>query len=396
LLREVFSASKVVVSGCTARRCLSSLSTSRANTVFWLNSGDIFRNLAFEATLFADKQHYQNDSAGGRRLADAVLWKSDPCVVIGLHQNAWLEANPQEVQRRGWRLARRMSGGGAVFHDFGNLNVSFVESRSTLERRKCMEFLQRVLMRHWAHLNVFVGPRYDLWLLPAGLRDADNPKEVPAGALKFSGSASRFSSAVALHHCTMLFNSDLQNLSAVLTPALAHMETKASRSVRSHVANLKIPGEELKTVLVDALRSWLSMDSPTEETSKVIYVNPGDEARWVDGAEFAKNLQTFSSWEWVFGTSPKFTIPLRIAADRTIHVQCQKGRFVGFQEEETDVSDAALSSWLRQLAHALSESPCKRNAWLVPIYAFLSTSAGHLSTQQIEIISQLRRVSASF
>ncbi|VDN10351.1 unnamed protein product [Dibothriocephalus latus] len=142
------------------------------------------------------------------------------------------------------------------------------------------------------------------------------------------------------------------------------METKASRSVRSQVANLQIPGEELKTVLVDAFRSWLSADSLTQETCKVINVSPGDEERWVDGAEFAKNLETFSSWEWVFGASPKFTIPLQLAgAHRTIHVLCQKGRFAGFQEQGDGV-DAALSSWLQQLAHALSDSPCKRNAWL--------------------------------
>ncbi|VDK89245.1 unnamed protein product [Dibothriocephalus latus] len=197
LLRGAVRASKAVVSGRTVppilHRCLSVSTTSRENTVFWLSSGDIFRNLAFEATLFADKKRFQRDSTGeGRRLADAVLWRSDPCVVIGLNQNAWLEANPQEVEQRGWRLARRRSGGGAVFHDFGNLNVSFVESRSTLDRRRCMEFLQRVLMQHWTHLNVFVGPRFDLWLLPTGLPDASFDREASVCGSIFSTSKSLY------------------------------------------------------------------------------------------------------------------------------------------------------------------------------------------------------------
>lgn len=146
------------------------------NRVYWLESGNIFRNLAFETTLFSSKTRYAgaigsetDDNITNPRPADVLMWRSDPCVVIGRHQNAWLEANPREIRGRGWRLARRMSGGGAVFHDAGNLNISFVESRVTLRRRRCMEFLQRTLTERWPAIRAMVGPRYDLWLLPDGI-----------------------------------------------------------------------------------------------------------------------------------------------------------------------------------------------------------------------------------
>lgn len=157
-------------------RNISSGPTS--NYVFWLVSGDIYRNLAFEATLLNNKARYEIESSSQRRPADVIMWRSDPCVVIGRNQVPWLEANPREVECRGWRLARRMSGGGAVFHDHGNLNISFLESRKYFDRLEYMKFLQQTLMSNWPRLNVFLGIRHDLWLLPSDLSEDTGDSKV--------------------------------------------------------------------------------------------------------------------------------------------------------------------------------------------------------------------------
>lgn len=152
-----------------------------SNRVYWLASGDIYRNLAFETTLFNRKERYVVDkktTTHSTRAADIIMWRSNPCVVIGRNQLVWLETNPREVEGRGWQLARRMSGGGAVFHDAGNLNVSFLEARSIMSRRKCMQFLQSTLTTKWPRLNILVGPRHDLWLLPKGFDADPDSKEV--------------------------------------------------------------------------------------------------------------------------------------------------------------------------------------------------------------------------
>ncbi|VEL35099.1 unnamed protein product [Protopolystoma xenopodis] len=94
-----------------------------------------------------------------------MIWRSlAPCVVIGRHQCVWQETNPQELAHRGWSLARRASGGGAVFHDAGNINVTFMEARRSLDRTACNRFLADLLTSRWPYLDVRVGSRYDMWL----------------------------------------------------------------------------------------------------------------------------------------------------------------------------------------------------------------------------------------
>lgn len=148
-------------------------SVTRPNRVYWLASGDIFRNLAFEVCCYDNRKRYTIEEGSQKRPADILMWRSDPCVVIGRNQNVWLETSPREIEGRGWRLARRMSGGGAVFHDHGNLNITFLEARKYCDRWNCMEFLRRTLMKKWSHLNIFVGPRFDLWLLPESVLPTD-------------------------------------------------------------------------------------------------------------------------------------------------------------------------------------------------------------------------------
>ncbi|VDM35498.1 unnamed protein product, partial [Hydatigera taeniaeformis] len=273
-------------------------SESTLNHIYWLSSGSIYRNLAFETTLFNTTARYAKEPSLQMRPADVVIWRSDPCVVIGRNQIPWLEANPREVEGRGWLLARRMSGGGAVFHDHGNLNISFLESRKYLDRRKCMEFLQQTLMSKWRKLNVFIGPRHDLWLLPPDLSVDVNDKKVPDVASKFSGSASRYSSTAGLHHCTLMFNTDINAMSAVLEPAVPEIATAALRSIASPVKNLGVAETDLKSTLIEACVKWLAPETAADKV-ELVTVNAGEECEWVNAKDFEANLTTFQSWDWI-------------------------------------------------------------------------------------------------
>ncbi|VDP75488.1 unnamed protein product [Echinostoma caproni] len=128
-----------------------------SSRIFILDSGNIYRNLAFEACLYADSDRF---------VFNILLWRSDPCVVIGRFQNAWNEIRTDVLSERRWVLARRQSGGGAVFHDLGNLNICFMQARRVLDRRECMRALQRALQPLLPGHVVHVGERYDLWTSP--------------------------------------------------------------------------------------------------------------------------------------------------------------------------------------------------------------------------------------
>lgn len=131
-----------------------------SSRIFLLESRNIFRCLAFEACLHLEREKTRRVD----RATDLLFWLSDPCVVIGRFQSPWKECCVDLIHQRGWSLARRQSGGGAVFHDRNNLNVSFMSSRKELDRRKCMEFLRDVIQTLVPSKSVYVGDRYDLWL----------------------------------------------------------------------------------------------------------------------------------------------------------------------------------------------------------------------------------------
>ncbi|KAL5111827.1 Lipoyltransferase 1 mitochondrial [Taenia crassiceps] len=387
------------------------------NRVYWLSSGNIYRNLAFETTLFNTSTRYAADSSSQTRPADVVMWCSDPCVVIGRNQIAWLEANPREVEGRGWRLARRMSGGGAVFHDHGNLNISFLESRKNFDQRKCMEFLQQILMSRWTKLNVFIGPRLDLWLLPPDLSVDVNIKKVPDGAFKFSGSASRYSSTTGLHHCTLMFDTDLSAMSAVLEPAVPEIETKASRSISSPVKNLGVNETELKSTLFHACAEWLAPNALTDKV-EFVTVNTGEESEWVNAKDFAANLTTFQSWDWIYGSSPKFSIPMETDSGAQLCLDCEKGRVkkvrqVGILEAPTPLLQRISSAitgrsvtdpWLYKLSEALTGKPLSFEAIHSALLEFeMSNIAGSEANgsadpfnYRSQIIDRLRAMATCF
>lgn len=125
-------------------------------SVFISQSYDVFTNLALEDWI------YRNYDFTNHHVL--MLWANDPCVVIGRHQNPFMEANVSNLVNKGVGMARRNSGGGAVFHDRGNLNCTFFTNRDRYNRNYNLNILTRALFREFA-VTTEISDRDDITLL---------------------------------------------------------------------------------------------------------------------------------------------------------------------------------------------------------------------------------------
>uniref|UniRef100_A0A1B0CZ31 Uncharacterized protein n=3 Tax=Phlebotomus papatasi TaxID=29031 RepID=A0A1B0CZ31_PHLPP len=160
-------------------------------SVFISQSYDIFTNLALEDWIYRNfdfKNHHV-----------LMLWSNNPCVVIGRHQNPWVESNISALERNGVVLARRNSGGGTVYHDRGNLNCTFFTPRERYNRKYNLNLITRALFREWS--------------IKADISDRD---DILFRGKKISGTAAKLGQPNAYHHCTLLVNTNKDQLTQAL------------------------------------------------------------------------------------------------------------------------------------------------------------------------------------
>ncbi len=171
---------------------------------------DPYYNLAIEEVLFL-----------GRTEKYVILWQNDPTVVIGRNQNAYAEINLGFVRDNGIKVVRRLTGGGAVFHDSGNLNFSYISDGDSMPDME--SFLTPVVqyLRSIGQNAVFSG-RNDILI----------------NGFKVSGNATAVKNGRVLVHGTLMFDVDVGVLSKALTPPEYKLKNKGIESVRSRVANI--------------------------------------------------------------------------------------------------------------------------------------------------------------
>jgi lipoate-protein ligase A len=215
------------------------------------------------------------------------LWQNRRTVVIGRHQNAWRECRHRILEQEGGKLARRISGGGAVYHDMGNLNFSFLTSLRCFDVHRQLEVILAAL-RKLGIEAVFSG-RNDL----------------TAGGRKFSGNAFCYRQRAALHHGTLLVSADLQDMTRYLQVSADKIRSKGVDSLAARVVNL---AELRPTVSVPALKLALQ-----DSFRRHYGGEAGVISRWNALSSLSRWQEIFtrqSSWAWRFGLSPRFDIDL--------------------------------------------------------------------------------------
>ena len=204
------------------------------------------------------------------------LWQNADTVVIGRNQNPWKECRTELLESEGGRLARRMSGGGAVFHDLGNLNFTFLLPSEEYDFTRQLDVIRRACRS--------LG-------IPA---QCSGRNDLLVGGRKFSGNAFYHFGGHSYHHGTLLVDTDMTKLGRYLRPSAAKLEAKGVDSVRSRVMNLREVQPELT---IETLRDALC-SSFGETFGLSVDAMSIDE---LDGKALAALCVRNRSWEWNYG-----------------------------------------------------------------------------------------------
>lgn len=277
---------------------------------------DPYRNLAAEKLLTL-----------GVREGECVLflWQNRRTVVIGRNQNAWEECSVRQLEADGGYLARRLSGGGAVYHDLGNLNFSFLVRKADYDPEKQSDVIRRAAEK----LGI------------AARRTGRNDLE--AGGRKFSGNAYYETRGCCCHHGTVMFDVDTETLIRYLTVSGGKLQSKGVSSVRSRVINLKeicpdITINRLKDAIIGAFGELYGLR-----------VQPLEAGR-LSETDILRETEAFSSVDWLFPPRIPFNAVLENRCDwGGIRLElCVSGERVERAECVSDAMDEGLICRIRE------------------------------------------------
>lgn len=235
------------------------------------DSHDPYYNLALEAVLLEKVQEGE---------CILYLWQNQRTVVIGRNQNAWQELKVALLKEEHGYVARRYSGGGAVFQDLGNLNFTFLVHESVYDVDKQLSVILKALSVLGIHA------------------EKNGRNDLTVDKRKFSGNAYYKKNKQCYHHGTLLVNANMADMSRYLNVSMEKLKSKGVASVRSRVANLcefqpEITIDGLKEKLVEAYHEIYG-------SYEQIEINQLNQPRLNELKE------QFSSWDWLYGRNIHF------------------------------------------------------------------------------------------
>lgn len=238
---------------------------------------DPYWNLALEQHLF---------QTVGQHKDCFLLWQNEKSVIVGKHQNTIEEINGSFIEKHRIPVVRRLSGGGAVYHDLGNLNFTFITNKNYLNQ---------------LHMQAFCAPVIDTLKQLGITAQISGRNDLTIQGKKFSGNSQYIEGTRLLHHGTLMFSSDLGMLERALNVSGDKITSKGIQSVRSRVTNIQehlphpVCMEEFKNRLKENVLNTLEWEP---------HVLSGQDLTEID--QLAK--QRYRTWEWNYGESPACTI----------------------------------------------------------------------------------------
>lgn len=234
-------------------------------------------NLAFEEYVFESMDQDETYF---------MLWQNDHAIIVGKHQNTIEEINQDFVKEQGIKVVRRLTGGGAVYHDLGNLNFTFIVNNDSGKPFDFQSFTRPVVK---ALQSLGVNAEFN------------GRNDITIDGKKFSGNSQYAKRGRVLHHGTVLFNSKLDTVQRALKVKKDKIESKGVKSVKSRVTNIAdyldpdFTLEDFKKALV----SYMFEDGELKERSFT-----------QEDIAAIKKLQEekYATWEWNYGRSPEYNL----------------------------------------------------------------------------------------
>lgn len=313
------------------------------------NSIDPHYNLAFEEYIF--KKLKSNEDF-------VLLWRNGPSIIVGKNQNTVEEINMEFVKENNINVVRRVTGGGAVYHDLGNLNFSFITNADNNEKIDFKTY-NIPIIKALEKIGVIC--------------ELSGRNDLVIDSKKFSGIAQSITKGRVLNHGTLLFDSKLDTLSKALNVKRDKIESKGVKSVASRVTNIKpyvkddIDVLEFKQVLLKNIFEYFNQPVEVYELSE----------------EDKENIQKmvdeqYGTWEWNYGRSPKFNykgynrfeggcVETRLQVDNGLIEGCKiygdffgkgdvkdledklKGLKYDFEEVDNALSDVSMDDYLGRI-----------------------------------------------
>ncbi|MCD4769440.1 MAG: lipoate--protein ligase [Bacteroidales bacterium] len=214
-----------------------------------------------------------------------ILYVNGPSVIIGKHQNAYEEINLKYLRDNNVPLLRRISGGGSVYHDEGNLNFTFI--RNSSEGRK-------------VDFSKYIEPVISFFRECGISPEVGDKNEILSDGLKFSGNAEHISKNRVLHHGTILFSSTLKHLREALAKGAGEYISKAVQSNRASVGNLEKMLPDIAGVTDLKKRIFQYIESLNKEATRYIFND-------ADLSEINRLIEEkYNKWDWNYGYGPDY------------------------------------------------------------------------------------------